>query len=315
MNAPSRVLFRALLCACLLSLAAPCVWAKAGFKKVYLWRDVPRMETQVRDTILYYPKDAAGRTGESEADGSRMAVVICPGGSYHHLGMSHEGFATARWFSSIGAVPFVLQYRVAYNEHHHPAMLEDIQMALHYVRANAEHFGVDKTRVGAIGFSAGGHLVTMAAEFDTDELSKLGIVVSERLRPDFVMPIYPVVSMQDDIAHSWSRKSLLGHRWGEGGFNPVGHNYSQVDKDEFSMELNVPSDMPPVFLLACQDDPVVMFQNSVRLDEALSAKGIPHVFKAYDTGGHGFGMKDGEFMERTRWNEELALWLRECGFL
>lgn len=292
------------------------IFAKDYTQKIFLWDGVPKMETQKRDTILYYvpAKDSLPE--------KKSAVIICPGGSYHHLGMPHEGFASARWFSSHGIEAFVLRYRVAYNCHHYPDQLEDLQMAIVYVREHAEEFGIDKNKVGAIGYSAGGHLVTMAGEFASshDELSKLGIKTSESLRPDFVMPIYPVVSMQDDIGHRWSRRSLLGHQWKEPnatkGWSPLnfwGHAYSQSLKDEFSMELNVPDDMPPTFILACEDDPVVIYENSVRLEAALAAKNIPHLFVTYPKGGHGFGMKESSFiMEESHWNDEKLLpWLKE----
>jgi acetyl esterase/lipase len=134
------------------------------------------------------------------------------------------------------------------------------------------------------------------------------------------MPIYPVVTMQDDIAHKWSRKSLLGHKWAqpdcEKGWSPLnfwGHAYSQKIKDEFSMEMNVPDDMPPVFLLACEDDPVVIYENSVRLEKALAEKNVPHLFVTYPEGGHGFGMKkNSKIMKKTRWNDEKLLpWLKK----
>lgn len=299
--------------------------AAAGFsadyaKKIYLWDGVPGMETQKRDSVLYYVPPVG-------ADGKIVpAVVICPGGSYHHLGMGHEGFSSARWFSSVGIAAFVLQYRVAYNCHHYPDQLEDIQMAIAYIRAHDEEFGVDAHRLGAIGYSAGGHLVAMAGAFagTHNELAKFGFSESENLRPDFVMPIYPVVSMQDDIGHKWSRKSLLGHKWsvpdatkGWRPWNFWGHAYSQQLKDSFSLELNIPDDMPPVFILACEDDPVVLYENSVRLDSALSAKNIPHTFVSYPEGGHGFGMKENSsLMKQTHWNDKnLKPWLQEIGII
>lgn len=297
------------------------IFPRDYIKKIYLWENVPKMETQVRDTILY-----VGKMPENENQ-NLPAVIICPGGSYHHLGMKYEGFATMRWFTSKGIRAFVLRYRVAYNCHHYPDQLEDLQMAIAYLREHADEFQIDKNKIGAIGFSAGGHLVTMAGEFASshNELEKLGIKTSESLRPDFVMPIYPVVSMQDDIAHRWSRRSLLGHKWKEPdatkGWNLLtnfwGHEYSQSLKDAFSMEKNVPDDMPPVFLLVCEDDPVVIYENSVRLDAALNEKNIPHVFVNYPKGGHGFGMRTGsEIMEETHWNDEKLLpWLREIGIL
>ena len=273
---------------------------KSRYKKIYLWQNVRGMEVNVRDTILFAPKDTA------VTETKKAAVVICPGGSYHHLGMPHEGFASAKWFRSVGVVPFVIQYLVAYNCHHHPAMLEDIEMAIKYIRENADNYGIDINKVGAIGYSAGGHLVTMAGVYggSRNELEKLGVPAEVSLRPNFVMPIYPVVTMQDDICHRWSRRSLLGHR-----------EYTKELKDEYSMELNIPDDMVPTYILACRDDPVVIFENSVRLEKSLAEKNIPHRFAVYEKGGHGFGMKDGCFMKETHWNEDLRNWLEEMNII
>ena len=273
---------------------------KSRYKKIYLWQNVRGMEVNVRDTILFAPKDTA------VTETKKAAVVICPGGSYHHLGMPHEGFASAKWFRSVEVVPFVLQYRVAYNCHHHPAMLEDIEMAIKYIRENADDYGIDINKVGAIGYSAGGHLVTMAGVYggSRNELEKIGVPAEVSLRPNFVMPIYPVVTMQDDICHIWSRRSLLGHR-----------EYTQELKDEYSMELNIPDDMVPTYILACRDDPVVIFENSVRLEKSLAEKNIPHRFAVYEKGGHGFGMKDGWFMKETHWNKDLRNWLEEMNII
>ncbi len=289
-------------------------------EKIFLWRGFKGMETQLRDTVLYYfePEGVS-------ADATVPAVIICPGGSYNHLGLKSEGFSTARWFKSKGTAAFVLQYRVGYNEHHYPDMLQDFQRAITYVRENAEKYNVKKNKIGGIGFSAGGHLVTMAGEFadSHNELEKMGFGSKESVRPDFCMPIYPVVTMDDDIGHKWSRKSLLGHVYrspkaaaGFGLFNIRGFKYSQEYKDEFSMEKNVPANMPPTFLLACEDDPVVIFENSIRLDKALSAAGIDHIFVNYPKGGHGFGMQPESYIIKTyQWNEkDLLPWLMEKGF-
>ncbi len=178
-------------------------------------------------------------------------------------------------------------------------------MAIAHIREHAEEYNIEKEKIGAIGFSAGGHLVTMAGARTVNELEPIGIHTKESLRANFCMPIYPVVSMQDDIGHKWSRKSLIGRK------------PSQELKDEFSMELQIPDDMPPTFILACIDDPVVIYENSVRLDSALSAKGIPHVFVTYPRGGHGFGMKENsKIMQESHWNDkDLLPWLQEIGIV
>ena len=116
---------------------------------------------------------------------------------------------------------------------------------------------------------------------------------SVSLRPDFVIPVYPVVSMNDELAHRWSRKSLLGK------------DQSPERKNEFSMEMQIPSDMPPAYVVVCLDDPVVDYRNSYALHDALAAKNIPGGFAVYDWGKHGFGMLDNKFMKEFHWNERM----------
>lgn len=264
---------------------------------IKIWKDVENGELRKQNSKLYVfqPNDSL----KNDA-----AVIICPGGSYHHLGIPHEGFKTAEWFNSIGVTAFVLRYRVSGHGFHHPAMIEDVQRAIEFVRQNADKYEINTKKVGTIGFSAGGHLVLMAGAFSDDNyLKKKGLKTNVSLRPDFVIPIYPVVSMQDSIAHQWSRKSLLGK------------SVTQEEKDHFSMEMQITENMPPVFLLASKDDPVVDYRNSLYLDKALTRKNIQHSFLLYETGGHGYGMKKTAFTETTRWNWILKDWLVEIGMI
>ena len=285
------------------SLAILVLFSLSAFAQdqtIYLWRKVKGMEKQ--PSVMFMHKAA------SDAPHTRTAVIVCPGGSYHHLGLKSEGNSTATWFAENGVTAFVLKYRTAESLYHYPAMLQDIQRAIQLVRENADQWDIDPDKVGVIGFSAGGHLVTMAGEFwqTHDEIAALGIECKVSLRPDFVIPVYPVVSMQDDIAHRWSRNSLLGK--GK-------KNQTQARKDEFSMELNVPDDMPPTYVVVCDDDPVVIPENSLRLYDALQAAGIESRLARYPWGGHGFGMKDNDFMKEFHYNEALREWLVTLGFM
>jgi len=252
------------------------------------------MEKQPSVMYMHEPKENKTKT----------AVIVCPGGSYHHLGLYNEGYCSAKWFSENGITAFMLKYRTNESLYNHPAMLEDIQRAIQIVRENAAEFGIDASKVGVIGYSAGGHLVTMAGEFGKrfNELEKLGIETAVSLRPDFVMPIYPVVSMQDDISHKWSRRSLLGK------------NQTQERKDLFSMELQVPDNMPPTYIVVCKDDNVVDYNNSLRLYDALLEKNINDCeLHVYEWGKHGFGMLNGPFMKEFKWNEPLLEWIKKIG--
>ena len=271
-----------------------CLFCYSQDKTIYLWRNVKGMEKQPSVMHIHEPKENKTKT----------AVIVCPGGSYHHLGLYNEGYCSAKWFSENGITAFMLKYRSNESLYNHPAMLEDIQRAIQIVRENADEFGIDASKVGVIGYSAGGHLVTMAGEFGErfNELEKLGIETAVSLRPDFVMPIYPVVSMQDDISHKWSRRSLLGK------------NQTQERKDLFSMELQVPDNMPPTYIVVCKDDNVVDYNNSLRLYDALLEKNINDCeLHVYEWGKHGFGMLNGPFMKEFKWNEPLLEWIKKIG--
>ena len=271
-----------------------CLFCYSQDKTIYLWRSVKGMEKQPSVMYMHEPK----------VNKTKTAVIVCPGGSYHHLGLYNEGYCSAKWFSENGITAFMLKYRSNESLYNHPAMLEDIQRAIQIVRENADDFGIDASKVGVIGYSAGGHLVTMAGEFGErfNELEKLGIETDVSLRPDFVMPIYPVVSTQDDISHKWSRRSLLGK------------NQTQERKDLFSMELQVPDNMPPTYIVVCKDDNVVDYNNSLRLYDALLAKNIQNCeLHVYEWGKHGFGMLNGPFMKEFKWNEPLLEWIKKIG--
>ena len=255
-----------------------------GQEKVYLWKGVHSMRNERSCFYAYAP--------EKEKD-TNVAVIVCPGGSYHHLGMSTEGHKVAAWFTERGYHAFVLKYRVAMNGYQHPAMIEDFQRTMQLVRENAGKYGIDADKVGAVGFSAGGHLVTMAGAFgDQNFLKQLGIETAVNLKPSFVIPVYPVVSMDKPYAHRRSRISLIGR------------GASEETKSRFSMENQMTPDMCPVFLLACKDDRTVDYRNSVDLDQALAAAGVRHEFWLLETGGHGFGMNNG-------WGDTLYSWLKK----
>ena len=249
--------------------------------------------------LVYYPAE-----GEPKA-----AVVVCPGGSYFWLDQEKEGSLVGRWLASQGISAYVLHYRTAgvldfitsyrllFRGHRHPDMISDLQWALQTAR---EEFDGP---VGALGFSAGGHLVMSAAEFfDTDFRGYAG---GANLRPDFVAPIYPVVSMSAPCTHKRSRIGLLGE-------DCTG---DPVLRDSLSLELHVRPDTPPVFLLRCDDDPVVDPANADLLDAALTEKGVPHRTVRYRRGGHGFGVDDKKLTEETaRWQAEFLDWLEEIDY-
>lgn len=243
-----------------------------------------------------------------------ISVIICPGGSYHWLDKDVEGFQVGEWLSAHGITAFVLLYRTAgyvevampvrlvFRGKRHPDMITDAQRALQYVGEHAAEYGIDPDRIGMMGFSAGGHLVMSAACFnESDFLQLAGIQTEADLRPAFVVPVYPVVTMDPPYVHRRSRRGILGD-------NRVGN---QAMRDSLSLEKHIPDNCPPVFLVNCVDDPVVRYENSVLLDSALTQKSIPHQYIQYETGGHGFGASEEKGSPECReWKKEFLSWLK-----
>ena len=239
----------------------------------------------------------------------KAAVVVCPGGSYFWLDKEGEGELVGEWLASEGFAAYVLLYRTGgwfnftfhtravFGGNRHPDMIADLQRAITLVRRQYDG------PVGAMGFSAGGHLAMSAAEFFGTDFTERA--AGTPLRPDFVAPIYPVVSMRDPSTHARSRRGLLGD----------GRTGNQVLRDSLSLECHVRPDTPPVFLLRCDDDPVVDPHNADLLDDALTEKGVPHRTIRYHVGGHGFGADKEKFTEETaRWQAEFLAWIEEIDY-
>jgi acetyl esterase/lipase len=230
------------------------------------------------------------------------AVIVCPGGGYTHLAMSHEGFDIAKKLNEFGVAAFVLKYRLPsdltmVNKEIGP--LQDAQRAIQLVRQNATVWGIDTGRVGIMGFSAGGHLAATAGTHFSSQVIDNHSKTS--LRPDFMILIYPVISFTDSLAHGGSRESLLGRGAPEEKIR------------EYSGELQVTPQTPPAFLVHAGNDNTVKVQNSLYFYNALQHNGVPSELHIYPKGGHGFGLHNPT--TKDRWIERLQNWMDSNGWL
>lgn len=219
------------------------------------------------------------------------AVVICPGGGYGVLAIQKEGYAIAQWFNDLGVTAFVLKYRL--KEYKYPAAQTDALTAIAYVREHADHYNIDPKRIGIMGFSAGGHVCSSAGtHFD-----------SEKNRPDFLILIYPVISMQKGLTHGGSRHNVLGE------------NPSQELIDLTSNEMQVTPQTPPAFLVHTTEDGAVKWENSVLFYLALKKNKVPAEMHIYEKGDHGYGMEPRDFPAATDWPKQCRQWLQGRGLL
>jgi acetyl esterase/lipase len=223
------------------------------------------------------------------------AAVICPGGGYGGLVTGAEGHGIATWLNRHGVTGVVLEYRLPKGRPFVPLL--DAQRAIRTVRANAKAWGVDPAKVGVIGFSAGGHLASTAGtHFDDGDPKAADPVEKNGSRPDFMILVYPVVTMGEKT-HGGSKANLLGKKPDE----------KLVDL--FSNEKQVTAKTPPAFLAHAKDDGVVVPENSKAFYDALQAKKVPAKYLELASGGHGLNGYKGPMWDA--WQEQSLAWLAE----
>lgn len=253
-----------------------------------------RISQVIAPTLTVFTPPADKNTG--------AAIVICPGGGYSRLAMTHEGTDVGKLFASWGITAFVLKYRlpsdsIMVNKTIGP--VQDAQRALQLVRSRAAEWKIDTAKVGIIGFSAGGHLASTAGTHfnkafiqNTDNIS---------LRPNFMMLIYPVITFSDKYTHKGSKENLIGKT-------------AQADSvTYFSNELQVSDATPPTFLVHAGDDKAVPVENSLSFYRALNDHHVPAELHVYPGGGHGFGMNNKTTADE--WTGRLQNWLKGLGIL
>lgn len=213
----------------------------------------------------------------------------------------------AEWLNSLGISAFVLRYRLA-PRYRHPSPILDAKRAMRWVRANAGRFGIDPLRIGAVGFSAGGHLAaTLGTRYDGGRAAPDDSVDGYPCQPAFLVLVYPVITMEREFTHPGSRRNLLGDR----PDSALVHLLSN--------ERHVTAAAPPAFLVHARTDPIVPFRNSTAYLEACRKAGVSAELKSYGTGTHGFGLGrapgPGGIAEAPDWPAHCARWLARQGFL
>ena len=246
---------------------------------------------QIPDIAVYLP---------SKRFATGQAVVICPGGGYWVLAYDLEGTDIARYLNSIGVAAIVLKYRLpTYGNciEPHKAPLMDAQRAMRLVRHNASKWNINPSKIGIMGFSAGGHLAsTLGTHFDYGNKSATDSVEKASCRPDFMILMYPVISFTDTSMHLGSREALLGK-----DPDPTLLKY-------YSNELQVKDDTPPTFFVHADNDNGVPVENSLLMYKALRVRHIPAELHILSEGEHGFGL-GGNNEHIASWKNNLKLWL------
>jgi len=252
--------------------------------------------------IVLWPAGAPGALGTAAKDiptltpylpekASSAAMLLIPGGSYSGI---YEGQAEpfARWLNEQGITAFVLRYRLGSAGYRYPAQLQDAVESMRQIRAGAARWKIDPARIGVMGFSAGGHLVsTLINRPEDGEID--GRTPSVSPRPDLAILCYPVISMTTK-PHATSRKMLIGDKPSD----------SLIRKT--SSELQVRPGLPPCFLWHTSEDKLVPVEHAQLYAAALHQNGIPHELHLYQHGDHGTGL----IGTQHPWFTDLVFWLK-----
>lgn len=267
------------------------------------YKQEPRLDAQGNITGIRKVTEPTLKVFLADNKNSKnAAVIICPGGAYALLSHDKEGDKVAEWFKSIGVSAFVLKYRLPSDvimKDKTVGPLQDAQEAIRTLRRRAGEWNLDPSKIGVIGFSAGGHLAATLSTHYNDKVYETKDNISAR--PDFSILIYPVISMDDAITHKGSKENLLGK------------NASGEMVEKYSNEKQVTLETPKTFLAHATDDKAVPVENSINYYLALKQQQIPVEMHLYEHGGHGFGL--GVQGTNKSWPIACEKWLVSNGFI
>lgn len=233
------------------------------------------------------------------------AIIIAGGGGYKRIEEGKESYPAARWLAERGIYAFVLTYRLPIEGWADGplAPLQDAQRAFRIVRAQASNWNIDPNKIGALGFSAGGHLMGLTATRSAfASYEPVDNVDDQSARPSVAALIYPVITLEAPYDHTSTRRSLVGK-------HPTDEAVRQ-----WSVESHVSKNCPPIFLIQADDDQISNPANSRIMQQACEQAHVAVEFHPIASGGHGFGMGRPE-TPATEWPGWFEKWLRAQNML
>jgi sugar phosphate isomerase/epimerase/acetyl esterase/lipase len=278
------------------SLSATCL-AQANPQVVYLWpsghptlqganeKEVttpanPQPGERISSIVnVHNPSLIVHLAPANKATGT--AIIVAPGGGHRQLVIGTEGTDLVPWLHAIGVHVFILKYRLAQTPNYKYTVegeaLQDTQRALRIVRARAREWGVNPSRVGVLGFSAGGALAALAdIRFDRGKADAPDPIERQSCRPDFVGLVYP-------------------------GWRP--------------MDITAPQDAAPAFLTSAGLDDASHARQTVEFHHSLFNAGVQSDLHIYAHGGHGGGIRPRDGIPFGTWPKRFEEWLADLGML
>lgn len=251
---------------------------------------------QGRYTNIHHPQLVVYAPPAGTANGT--AVIYAPGGGYQRVSAGVNGGIVTHWLHSLGITVYMLKYRHA--AYGHPAPLQDALRAVRLLRSRADELGIK--HLGMLGGSAGGHLTACAGTLYEAPEGRTGAALDKVSgRPDFMVLIFPMISLRDARVAEGQRHPLLG-------LNPTEELRHHLSVDE-----RVTKDTPPTFLVHSAEDKNLV-EGSVLFSTAMRRAGAPIELHIYTKGPHGDGMSPA-LGPISEWPGLCEKWMRFNGWL
>lgn len=224
------------------------------------------------------------------------AVVIAPGGAYINCCIKDEGFRVAERFNELGFHAIIVNYRVSPNRYPCPQL--DFIRAMQVVRSKAEEWGIIEDKITAIGFSAGGHLVTSIPGLFEELREQTGDLKDINGVPDALIGGYPMIDLKCQSMGITCDMIFLGDKLTE----------------ELSRKLSVQNlideNYPPTFLFAEEGDNTCPPKTNCEVaKKVLDKYNVPNEMHVYKGDRHGFNL--GEGRESGAWVESSIAFLKK----
>ncbi|HMV47927.1 MAG TPA: TIM barrel protein [Blastocatellia bacterium] len=209
------------------------------------------------------------------------ALIVAAGGGHRELNTGTEGYDLIEWLHGMGVSVFILKYRLAFTPNYKYTVegeaLQDTQRAIRIVRGRAAEWNINPTRIGLLGFSAGGALAALAdIRFDRGKPDATDPIEHQSCRPDFVGLVYA-------------------------GWAP--------------MDITAPPDAAPAFLTSAGVDDAFHARQTVEFFTSLFKVNVPADLHIYARGGHAGGIKPRDGIPFGTWHHRFAEWLADIGML
>lgn len=275
-----------------------------------IYKKIPLSTTDENIYLDVYAADIMKESVSEAISYRRKAILVIPGGGYGCVCSEREGEPIALAFMAHGFNAFVLHYSVRrVNSNVYPTQLIEASMAIKYIKDHAEEYGMDKDKVFAVGFSAGGHLcASLGILWGIPEIYEAIDMPYGYNKPTGIMPIYPVVTSTPRDPEPSTFENLFGTE--EGGL-------TKEMLDTACLDRRVTDKASPAFIVHTVTDEMVPVENSLMLAAAYSRCNVPFELHIYPDAPHGValgnditkcGIEKWSDPAIAKWVEHAVLW-------